>query len=105
MQLIAKAQNELKKKGYDVRVVSIPSFDRFNAQSREYQESVLPSNVRKRLAVEMAASFGWERYVGLDGTVLGIDRFGASAPGDTIIENFGFTVDNVVKHAENLMNS
>ena len=105
VQLIVNAQDELKKKGYDVRVVSIPSFDRFNAQSREYQESILPSSVRKRLAVEMAASFGWERYVGLDGTVLGIDRFGASAPGDTIIENFGFTVDNVVKHAENLMSS
>ncbi|ARI77415.1 transketolase [Halobacillus mangrovi] len=103
VQLIVEAQSELKKKGYDVRVVSVPSFDRFNAQSAEYKEEVLPSNVRTRLAVEMAASFGWERYVGLDGSVLGIDKFGASAPGDTVIENYGFTVDNVVKHAENLM--
>lgn len=103
VQLIVEAQSELKKKGYDVRVVSMPSFDRFNAQSSEYKQSVLPSNVRKRLAVEMAASFGWERYVGLDGSVLGIDTFGASAPGETVIENYGFTVENVVKHAENLM--
>lgn len=103
VQLIVEAQSELKKKGYDVRVVSVPSFDRFNAQSAEYKEEVLPSNVRTRLAVEMAASFGWERYVGLDGSVLGIDKFGASAPGNTVIENYGFTVDNVVKHAENLM--
>ncbi|KHE73074.1 transketolase [Halobacillus sp. BBL2006] len=103
VQLIVEAQSELKKKGYDVRVVSVPSFDRFNAQNAEYKEKVLPSSVRHRLAVEMAASFGWERYVGLDGTVLGIDKFGASAPGNTVIENYGFTVDNVVKHAENLM--
>ncbi|MGP4059924.1 transketolase [Halobacillus sp. H74] len=103
VQLIVKAQDELKKKGYDVRVVSIPSFDRFNAQPQEYKEKVLPPNVRKRLAVEMAASFGWERYVGLDGSVIGIDTFGASAPGNTVIENYGFTVENVVKHAENLM--
>ncbi|UOQ42965.1 transketolase [Halobacillus salinarum] len=105
VQLIAKAQDELKKKGYDVRVVSVPSFDRFKTQSKDYQESVLPSNVRKRLAVEMGASFGWERFVGLDGSILGIDTFGASAPGDEIIKNYGFTVENVVKHAENLMNS
>ncbi|MFQ3543236.1 transketolase [Halobacillus rhizosphaerae] len=105
VQLIIQAQAELKKNGYDVRVVSMPSFDRFNAQSNEYKESVLPNQVRKRLAVEMAASFGWDRYVGLDGSVIGIDTFGASAPGETVIENYGFTVENVVKHAENLMNS
>ncbi|MBH0229400.1 transketolase [Halobacillus yeomjeoni] len=103
VQLIVEAQKQLKKNGYDVRVVSVPSFDRFEAQDAEYKEKVLPSSVRQRLAVEMAASFGWERYVGLDGTVIGIDKFGASAPGNTVIENYGFTVDNVVKHAENLM--
>ncbi|CDQ19633.1 transketolase [Halobacillus karajensis] len=103
VQLIVEAQAELKKNGYDVRVVSVPSFDRFEAQSQDYKEKVLPSSVRKRLAVEMGASFGWERYVGLDGSVIGIDKFGASAPGNTVIENYGFTVENVVKHAENLM--
>ncbi|MCA1023158.1 transketolase [Halobacillus litoralis] len=103
VQLIVQAQEELKTKGYDVRVVSVPSFDRFNEQSAEYKEKVLPNSVRKRLAVEMGASFGWERYVGLDGSVIGIDTFGASAPGNTVIENYGFTVENVVKHAESLM--
>ncbi|WP_101843972.1 transketolase [Halobacillus sp. Marseille-P3879] len=104
VQLAVKAQKELKTKGYDVRVVSIPSFDRFEAQDDDYKEAVLPNNVRQRLAIEMGASFGWERYVGLDGAVIGINRFGASAPGNVIIEKFGFTVDNVVKHAESLMN-
>ncbi|TGB04667.1 transketolase [Halobacillus salinus] len=103
VQLVMQAKEELSTKGFDVRVVSVPSFDRFNAQSDDYKESVFPSNVRKRLAVEMGASFGWERYVGLDGAVIGIDTFGASAPGDTVIENYGFTVDNVVKHAETLI--
>ncbi|MCP3031287.1 transketolase [Halobacillus sp. A1] len=103
VQLAVNAQNELKTKGFDVRVVSVPSFDRFEKQDREYKESVLPNEVRQRLAIEMGASFGWERYVGLDGAVIGIDKFGASAPGDTVIEKYGFTVENVVKHAENLM--
>ncbi|MFC7060320.1 transketolase [Halobacillus seohaensis] len=105
VQLAVNAQSELKTKGYDVRVVSVPSFDRFEVQDSEYKESVLPNNVRQRLAIEMGASFGWERYVGLDGSVIGIDTFGASAPGNTVIENYGFTVDNVVKHAENLMSN
>ncbi|WP_163530810.1 transketolase [Halobacillus ihumii] len=104
VQLAVNAQSELKTKGYDVRVVSIPSFDRFRQQTREYQEKVLPNAVRNRLAIEMGASFGWERYVGLDGAVIGIDTFGASAPGDEVIKNYGFTVENVVKHAESLMN-
>ncbi|MFC7320538.1 transketolase [Halobacillus campisalis] len=103
VQLAVNAQNELKTKGFDVRVVSVPSFDRFEKQDREYKENVLPNEVRQRLAIEMGASFGWERYVGLDGAVIGIDKFGASAPGDTVIEKYGFTVENVVKHAENLM--
>ncbi|WP_082234111.1 transketolase [Halobacillus massiliensis] len=103
VQLAVRAQEELKTKGYDVRVVSVPSFDRFEAQDSEYKEKVLPSDVRQRLAIEMGASFGWERYVGIDGAVIGIDKFGASAPGDEVIEKYGFTVENVVKHAESLM--
>ncbi|RWZ60399.1 transketolase [Halobacillus fulvus] len=103
VNLVVQAKEELKTQGYDVRVVSVPSFDRFQKQSKEYQEQILPSSVRQRLAVEMGASFGWERYVGLDGSVIGIDTFGASAPGNTVIENYGFTVENVVKHAVNVM--
>ncbi|WP_431801321.1 transketolase [Halobacillus andaensis] len=102
VQLAVRAQKELKTlKDYDFRVVSVPSFDRFDAQSADYKESVLPSNVRKRLAIEMGASFGWERYTGIDGAVIGIDKFGASAPGETIIKEYGFTVDNIVEQAEN----
>nr|WP_188378279.1 transketolase [Halobacillus andaensis] len=103
VQLAVRTQEVLKTKGYDVRVVSVPSFDRFDKQSNDYKESVLPSNVRSRLAIEMGSSFGWERYVGIDGSIIGIDSFGASAPGDTIIENYGFTIDHVVEHAQNLL--
>ncbi|WP_407690198.1 transketolase [Salimicrobium salexigens] len=100
VQLAMAAKEELKSKGVDARVVSMASFDRFEAQNDAYKEEVLPNSVRNRVAIEMASSFGWERFVGLDGKVVGIDRFGASAPGATVIENFGFTVENVVKHVE-----
>ncbi|MFB5664241.1 transketolase [Alteribacillus sp. HJP-4] len=101
VQLAIRAQEELKvSKGCDLRVVSIPSFDRFEAQVAGYKEKVLPSNVRKRLAIEMGASFGWERYVGLDGDVIGIDKFGASAPGETVMKEYGFSFETIVKRAE-----
>jgi transketolase len=86
--------------GPDVRVVSIPSFDRFDDQDAAYQESVLPSSVKARYAIEAGRSFGWERYVGDRGRCWGIDRFGASAPAGRIAQEFGFTADafaNVVK--------
>lgn len=97
VNLAYQAQQELAKQGKDVSVVSIPCFDIFDAQSAQYKESVLPKAVKKRVAVEMAASFGWERYVGLDGTNLGIDSFGASAPGGTVLWEYCFTTENVVK--------
>ena len=103
VQLVYEASKKLKEDGIDVQVVSMPSWDRFEKQSTEYKSEVLPKAVTKRLAVEMASPFGWERYVGLDGTVLGIDQFGASAPGDVVIEKYGFTVENVVKEAKELM--
>ncbi|WP_239254845.1 transketolase [Listeria ilorinensis] len=102
VNLAVQAQAELRKTGTDASVVSVPSFDLFEKQSASYKESVLPNAVRKRVAIEMAASFGWDRYVGLDGKVIGIDRFGASAPGDTIIKNYGFTVENVVETVKSL---
>src|SRR5699024_2434221 len=82
VQLAVKAKKELKEQGKDVSVVSIPSWDRFDKQDKAYKESVLPNAVRKRLGIEMAASLGWERYVGLEGATLTIDRFGASANGN-----------------------
>ena len=96
VDLAVKAQKELAEKGKDVSVVSMPSFDLFEKQSSEYKESVLPKSVKKRVAIEAAASFGWERYVGTEGATITIDHFGASAPGTKILEEFGFTVENVV---------
>lgn len=102
VQLAVKAQAQLKEEGKDVSVVSIPSWDRFDAQDAAYKESVLPKAITKRVGIEMAASLGWERYVGIDGKVIAIDRYGASANGNRIIEEYGFTVENVVKHVNEL---
>ncbi|MER2181206.1 MAG: transketolase, partial [Desemzia incerta] len=84
--LALEAQKELKAQGKDVSVVSMPSMDLFEKQSAEYKESVLPREIRKRVSIEMGATFGWERYVGLDGATIGIDKYGASAPGATVIK-------------------
>lgn len=96
VNLAVEAQKVLKEQGKDVSVVSLPSFDLFEAQDEAYKESVLPKAVTKRVAVEAASSFGWERYIGNEGKMISIDRFGASAPGGFVLEQFGFTVDNVV---------
>lgn len=101
--LCIEARKKLLEKGVDVRVVSMPCTSLFEEQTEEYKEKVLPKNVRTRIAVEAAADFGWHRYVGLDGAVIGIDRFGASAPADTLFENYGFTVENVVKTVKNII--
>ncbi|MGX6961332.1 transketolase [Vagococcus xieshaowenii] len=95
--LAIEAQKVLAEQGEDVSVVSMPSMNLFEEQSVEYKEAVLPRRLTKRVAIEMGATFGWERYVGFDGAVMGIDKFGASAPGNIVIEQYGFTVDNVVK--------
>jgi transketolase len=102
VNLALDAQKALLEEGVDVRVVSIPSFARFNEQTDAYIESVLPSDITKRLAIEMGASLGWYQYIGLKGKLLTIDRFGASAPGGTVIEKYGFTVENVVKLTKEL---
>ncbi|HLR54573.1 MAG TPA: transketolase [Pseudogracilibacillus sp.] len=102
VSLAVNAQEALLKEGIDTRVVSMPSWDRFEKQSAEYKETVLPKAVSKRLAIEMGASLGWERYTGLDGDVLAIDCFGASAKGDKVVEEYGFTVENVVAKVKNL---
>ncbi|WP_077621879.1 transketolase [Sediminibacillus massiliensis] len=102
VQLAVKAQKELKNKGYDVSVVSMPSWDRFKNQDKGYQEKVLPSSVKKRLAIEMASPFGWERFTGDEGKILGIDTFGASADGEKVMAEYGFTVENVVSLTESL---
>ena len=103
VELIYKAAKELEEKGIGARVVSMPSWEVFESQSDEYKKEVLPLNIRKRLAVEAASPFGWERYTGLEGKIIALDRFGASAPADELFEEFGFTVSNVVKEALKLI--
>lgn len=103
VNLAMNAKTELLKKGIDVRVVSMPCQEIFNQQDKAYKQSVLPNDVRKRLSVEMASSFGWHKYVGLDGIVMSIDEFGRSAPANQVIESFGFTVDKVVENVEKLV--
>lgn len=94
--LAVQAQQALREAGHDVSVVSMPSMNRFNEQDAAYREAVLPTSVRKRVSIEMGATFGWERYVGLDGTTIGVDRFGASGNGNQVVAEYGFTVENVV---------
>ncbi|MCL5124426.1 MAG: transketolase [Deltaproteobacteria bacterium] len=100
VNLALKAQDTLlKEHNIATRVVSMPSWDLFEKQSREYIDEVLPPRVEARLAIEAGASFGWERWVGLKGKVISIDKFGASAPGPEVLSNYGFNVENVVKNA------
>ena len=97
VSLAIEAQKELAAQGIDVRVVSMPCQELFDAQSAAYKESVLPHDVRARVAVEAAADFGWGKYVGLDGATVTMKGFGASAPAAKLFEKFGFTKENVVK--------
>jgi transketolase len=99
VHLALEAGEALADEGVAVRVVSMPSWERFAAQDRAYRESVLPPGVRARVAVEAAANFGWERWVGEDGAVIGMERFGASAPAGDLFETFGFTPGNIAEVA------
>lgn len=103
VELVMKAGKILKEEGIDVRVVSFPSFEIFEKQSKAYKESIFPKSVRKRLAVEAGASFGWHKYVGLDGDVVAIDHFGASGKPAVLFEAFGFTVENVLEKARKVL--
>ncbi|MBV8817897.1 MAG: transketolase [Acidobacteriaceae bacterium] len=108
VSLCMKAQEKLKGYGVNARVVSMPSWMLFEAADEGYRESVLPKGIKKRVCVEAAASFGWHKWAGDEGTIIAIDHFGASAPGDEIMRNFGFTAEHVTaaalrqagKHAE-----
>jgi transketolase len=102
LDLCVKAAAQLRADGKSVRVVSMPCVELFEEQDAAYRESVLPASVRKRLVVEASSSFGWHKYSGFDGDNVSIDSFGASAPGPICLEQFGFTVDNVVAKAKAL---
>jgi transketolase len=101
--LVAQAVERLQAEGVKARAVSMPSWELFEAQDQAYRDSVLPPAVRKRLAVEAGASQGWARWVGDAGATLTIDRYGASAPGGTVLAKYGFTVDNVIAQARALL--
>jgi len=101
--LALEAYEKLMEEGIAARVVSMPSWDLFEKQPQSYRDEVLPPTVTARLAIEAAAPFGWERYVGLKGAVIGMNRFGASAPYKVLAEKFGFTLDNVVARAHELL--
>lgn len=103
VSLAVEAQAELAKENIQVSVVSMPSWDRFDAQPKEYKETVLPKTVKKRLGIEMGSSFGWHKYVGDEGEVLAIDTFGASAPMEKILPEYGFSVSNVVARVKELL--
>ncbi|NLK29074.1 MAG: transketolase [Clostridiales bacterium] len=103
VELGIHAQAELEKEGIDVRVISMPSMDLFEAQPEEYKESILPKKVRARVAVEAATDFGWGKYVGLDGTTVTMKGFGASAPAGILFKKFGFTTENVVNAVKSVL--
>jgi len=98
-----KAAEELEKNGVKTRVVSFPSFELFEKQSEEYKASVLPKTVRARLSVEAGVKYGWEKYVGIDGSSISIEHFGASAPANKLFEEYGFTVENIIAEANKLI--
>ncbi|WP_455931090.1 transketolase [Priestia aryabhattai] len=103
VSLAVQAQKVLEQEGIYVSVVSMPSWDRFEKQSNSYKESILPKNLKARLGIEMGSSQGWSRYVGDNGNVLAIDQFGASGNGDKLIQEYGFTVENVISHFKKLL--
>ncbi len=103
VSLALAAKEDLQADGIDVRVVSMPSMELFDHQDATYRESVLPGGVRARVAIEALSGFGWEKYVGLDGAVIAMPGFGASAPGGTLFRKFGFTKEHVVETVKRLL--
>jgi len=104
VHIALEAGKLLQDKGIAARVVSLPSWELFDAQPVEYRNAVLPPDIRARVSIEAAMPLGWERYVGLDGVAIGIPRFGVSAPGKVIYEKLGLTAQHVVDEARRLLN-
>jgi len=103
VQLAVAASKQLSSEGIAVRVISMPSWEHFEAQSPAYRLSVLPKVGSAILAIEAGTTFGWERYTGVNGAIIGIDRFGASAPIGDLMKTYGFTVENVLEKARTLI--
>ena len=98
-----EAQEKLKESDIQARIISMPSWSLFDKQNMAYREKILPKSIRKRLAVEAGSPVGWLKYVTDEGDVIGIDRFGESAPGDEVMKEYGFSVENVVNRAKALL--
>ncbi|CAN5868383.1 transketolase [soil metagenome] len=105
VSVAVEARKILSDQGVDARVVSMPSWEIFDAQDQAYKDSVLPPNVETRVSVEAGVTVGWERYIGFKGASVGVNRFGASAPGETVLQELGITPENVVNHALDLLGS
>ncbi|MFU8842688.1 MAG: transketolase [Bacteroidales bacterium] len=103
LQLAVEAYEKLKLEGVKIRVVSLPNWKLFDRQEAAYQDSVFPSSVRARIAVEAGSNFGWEKYTGLNGRVIGMETFGASGKINHLLENFGLTVENIIANAKSLI--
>jgi transketolase len=103
VQFVIGAYEQLAKEGIAARVVSMPSWELFERQSQEYRNSVLTPSIKNRLAVEAGSPMGWEKYVGDGGSIIGISKFGASAPYEAVYREYGFTVENVLKKAKELL--
>jgi transketolase len=103
VELAVKVAKEMASKAISIRVVSMPSTNVFEEQSAEYRESVLPSNISKRIAIEAGSTDGWWKYVGLEGKIIGLDRFGESAPASDLFKEFGFTVENLMDKVEAML--
>lgn len=103
VNLAMKAKAALLNENIDVRVISMPSMELFEEQEEAYKESVLPRNMRARLVIEMASDFGWHKYAGIDGRVMSVSTFGSSAPANVVIENYGFTVENIIKNIKEVL--
>jgi transketolase len=103
VSLLIAAFEQLSEEGVGVRVVSMPCWELFEMQPEDYREEVLPPDVRARIAVEAGCSYGWERYTGTQGKIIGMDRFGASAPARMLFEKFGFTVEDIIKSAKEML--
>lgn len=100
VSLAIEVQKALLLESIDVRVVSLPSFEIFNKQTIAYKNTIIPTSIRKRIGIEMGATLGWHQYTGLDGLNITIDKFGASAKGETVVENYGFNVNDVLKRVK-----
>jgi transketolase len=103
LQLALDAQSQLAEKGVAARVVSMPSWELFAAQTAAYQQSVLPANITARVSIEAGTTFGWERYLGSTGKAIGLDHYGASAPYKTIYQEFGITAEAMLEAALSLI--